>query len=82
MADPAAREAYERERLRVARQRKVVAGLLLTFGGLFLLVGVLPVATDPLLRDLPLVGAGVLALWIGGILMGNGMGRRGPRRVG
>lgn len=70
------------ERRRLARQWGVVVGLLLTFGGLFLILGVLPVASDPLVRELPLVGAGVLTLWIGGILMGFAMGRRAPPRGG
>ena len=70
------------ERRRLARQWRVVVGLLLTFGGLFLVVGVLPVAADPLVRELPLVGAGLLTLWVGGILMGFAMGRRVPPQGG
>ena len=72
----------ERERVRVARQRKVVLGLLLTLGGLFLLMGTLPVAVGAVLKALPVFGAGILALWIGGILMGNGMGKLARRRRG
>jgi hypothetical protein len=77
MPDPATQE-----RLRVARQRKVVLGLLLTLAGLFLLAGTLPVAVGPVLRAIPVFGAGILALWIGGILMGNGMGKLARRRRG
>jgi hypothetical protein len=79
---PASRppETPEVEVRRVRRQRKVVAGLLLTLAGLFLIIGTLPIAVGALVRVLPVAGAGILALWVGGILMGNGMGKLSRRR--
>lgn len=76
LPSPTTTDEAARERARLARQRQVLAGLLVTFGGLFLLLGTLPVGTDPLLHDLPVLVAAVLALWVGGILMGFAMGRR------
>jgi hypothetical protein len=67
------------DRRRARRQRRVVAGLLLTFVGLFLLVYLLPVAPGALALALPVAAAGALALWVGGILMGVGMGERRRR---
>jgi hypothetical protein len=40
--------------------------------GLFLAADALPVAPGPLARVLPVVAAGLVALWAGGILMGIG----------
>jgi hypothetical protein len=54
----------------------VVIGLLLSFVGLFLLTWLLPVGSAALDRAIPIVGAGVLALWVGGILLGLGSGIR------
>lgn len=69
------------EARRVRRQRRVVVGLLLTFFGLFLFVYLLPVAPGALAHLLPVAAGGALALWVGGILMGMGMGEK-RRRAG
>lgn len=55
-----------------------MAGLLLTFVGIFLLALLFPVDTGPLLRETPVIAAGLLTLWLGGILMGRAGG--GARR--
>ncbi|HTP55471.1 MAG TPA: hypothetical protein VML53_02240 [Thermoplasmata archaeon] len=59
-------------RPRRSKRAKIGLGLLLTLVGLFLLADALPADPGPLGRLLPIVGAGVVALWIGGILMGVG----------
>jgi len=59
-------------RPRLSKKAKIGLGLLLTLLGLFLMADALPAAPGPLGRLLPIVGAGVVALWIGGILMGIG----------
>jgi hypothetical protein len=59
-------------RPRLSKTAKIGLGLLLTFVGLFLLSDLLPSAPAHLLAVLPLAGAGMLALWVGGILMGVG----------
>jgi hypothetical protein len=69
MATPAPAVA---PRPRLSRTEKIGLGLLLTFVGLFLLSDLLPSAPGKLLPILPLAGAGMLALWVGGILMGVG----------
>ncbi len=78
MATPG--EATRSSAAETARQRRqgtVLAGLLLSFLGLFLVTLLLPVGSGALDRAIPVVGAGLLCLWIGGILLGRGSGRRG-----
>ncbi|MGA7923976.1 MAG: hypothetical protein WCA77_08380, partial [Thermoplasmata archaeon] len=58
------------------RQRIVVVGLLLSILGWFLLVLLLPSSPGGLYRVLPVAAGGMSIVWIGGILMGFGMGRR------
>jgi len=70
--DPAA------ESERVRRQRRVVVGLLLTFLGLLLALGLLPTAPGALLAAIPVLGAALLAVWVGGILLGLGRAARRP----
>lgn len=48
-----------------------MVGLLLTLLGILLLSWEVPTAPAALLRSLPLLGAGALATWFGGILLGN-----------
>jgi hypothetical protein len=57
---------------RLTKSQKIGGGLLLTIAGLFLLSILLPTAPGQLVWALPVAGAGVLALWVGGILMGIG----------
>jgi len=61
-----------RPRRALSRNQKIGLGLLLTLLGLFLLSILLPTAPGRLGTDLPVAGAGILVLWIGGILMGIG----------
>ena len=64
------------------RQRLVVTGLFLTFGGLFLVVLLFPSDPHALATTLPVVAFGLLLLWAGGIMMGRGMGNLQRRRRG
>ena len=70
-ADPAT------DRARFRRQLRVVAGLFLTFGGLLLAAAELPTGGSALSRGIALLGGGLLAVWVGGVLMGSSAGRRG-----
>jgi hypothetical protein len=56
----------------LSKSQKIGAGLLLTLGGLALLSVLLPTAPERLGYLLPVAAAGILLLWIGGILMGIG----------
>ena len=53
------------------RQRLVMAGLLLTLVGFFLIWVELPSDPGQLPRILPVVGGAALALWVGGMVLGN-----------
>jgi hypothetical protein len=67
-----------KERARIARQGRIVLGVLLTaFSGLVLLAA--PDLTGPLVRDLPYLAVALVALFTGGILLGHGLGSRPPR---
>lgn len=57
---------------RLSKTSKIGLGLLLTLTGLFLLSALLPTAPGRFSTILPVAAAGILALWIGGILMGSG----------
>jgi hypothetical protein len=59
-------------RPRVSKSAKIGLGLLLTLVGLFLLTLLFPSAPGPLDRALPVAAAGIVVLWVGGILMGIG----------
>ena len=61
-----------RPRVRLSKGARIALGLLLTLAGLFLLAGTLPSAPGPLGRVLPIAAAGIVVLWVGGILMGIG----------
>ncbi len=61
-----------RRRVRLSKNARVGLGLLFTFAGLALVSLLLPTAPGALARALPVVGAGMLLLWTGGILMGVG----------
>jgi hypothetical protein len=56
---------------RLSKAGRIGVGLLLTFVGLVLLVPLLPTGSSALLAALPLAAAGILAVWIGGILLGR-----------
>ena len=65
--------AYARaRRAPLSKSAKIGIGLLLTFVGLFLLSILLPTAPGRFSTILPVAGAGLLLLWLGGIWMGIG----------
>jgi len=68
LASPATR----RRRAPLSKATKIGVGLLLTFLGLFLLSILLPTAPGKFSTILPVAGAGMLLLWMGGIWMGVG----------
>ena len=61
-----------RRRRPLSRQAKIGLGLLLTLVGLFLLVLLFPTNPATFGTVLPVAAAGMVALWVGGILMGVG----------
>ena len=61
---------------RVRRQRKIVLGLGATFVGIVVLL-LAPNLTGPLVADLPFLAVALVALYLGGILLGIGFGERG-----
>ncbi len=69
---PAGSGTSRRGRPRLSKNAKIGLGLLLTFLGLFFLTLLFPTAPGPLDRALPVAAVGVVALWVGGILMGVG----------
>ncbi len=56
----------------LSKSAKIGLGLLLTLVGLFLLVVLFPTDPNRFSTVLPVAAAGVVALWVGGILMGVG----------
>jgi hypothetical protein len=64
--------APRRRRPALSRAAKIGLGLLLTLVGLFLLVVLFPTDPKSFTTVLPVAAAGVVALWVGGILMGIG----------
>lgn len=78
MADEAPDEVVL-ERRRIARQRLIVIGLGATFLGIVVLLAA-PDLTGPLVHDLPFLAVALGSLYVGGILLGVGFGRRAPRR--
>jgi len=59
-------------RPRLSKTAKIGLGLLLTFVGLFLLVLLFPTDPASFRTVLPVAAVGIVALWVGGILMGVG----------
>jgi hypothetical protein len=57
---------------RLTKNQKIGAGLLLTILGLFLVAVLFPTSPTQLRYALPVAAVGLLALWVGGILMGIG----------
>lgn len=66
------RTGTERRRPRLSRTARIGLGLLLTLLGLFLLVVLFPTSPSAIATVLPVAAAGVLVLWVGGILLGQG----------
>ena len=61
-----------RRRRTLSRTGRIGLGLLLTLVGLFLLVILFPTDPGSFRTVLPVAAAGMVALWVGGILMGIG----------
>jgi hypothetical protein len=61
-----------RNRVRLSKPAKIGLGLLLTLVGLFFLVLLFPTSPGTFSWDLPVAAVGIVALWVGGILMGIG----------
>jgi len=59
-------------RPRLSRQAYIAVGLLLSIVGLFLTAVLFPTAPGSLGVVLPVAAVGLVALWLGGILMGIG----------
>jgi hypothetical protein len=73
---PAATQAAPaRRRRRLSRGGAVALGLLFTLVGLFVLGGTVPTAASTLERAVAITGAGAVALWVGGLLLGSARGR-------
>jgi hypothetical protein len=56
----------------LSKNQKIGVGLLLTFVGLGLIAILFPTSPSALGIALPVAALGILALWVGGILMGIG----------
>jgi hypothetical protein len=56
----------------LTKNRKIGVGLFLTFLGLGLIAVLFPTSPSQLGLALPVAAIGILALWVGGILMGIG----------
>jgi len=61
-----------RRRPRLSKSARIGLGLLLTLVGLFLLVILFPTNPSSFGTVLPVAAAGIVAVWVGGILMGIG----------
>jgi hypothetical protein len=57
---------------RLTKSQKIGGGLFLTIVGLFLLSALIPTAPEKLGFALTAAAAGIVAVWVGGILMGIG----------
>jgi hypothetical protein len=57
---------------RLSRQAKIGLGLALSLVGLFLISALLPTAPDKLAFGIGVAAAGVVSIWLGGVLMGIG----------
>jgi len=61
-----------RRRPALSKPAKIGLGLLFTLVGLFLLVLLFPTNPGSFTTVLPVAAVGIVALWVGGILMGIG----------
>ncbi len=68
----AAPDAPPPRRRGLSKNQKIGTGLLLTFVGLALIAVLFPTSPSELGVALPVAAVGILALWVGGILMGIG----------
>ena len=59
-------------RSRLSKPQKIGGGLLLSIVGIFLVSVLLPTAPQKLAYALPVAGAGIVLLWVGGIALGIG----------
>ncbi len=75
-ASPSPPARADPETARRRRQGRVLFGLALTFLGLFLAAAELPTSGAALSRGIAILGAALLAVWVGGLLMGASAGRR------
>lgn len=66
-----ASSASRARRRKLSKGSRIGIGLLLTFLGLVFLIPLLPTGASALATALPLAAAAILALWIGGILLGR-----------
>ena len=57
---------------RLSKAARIGTGLLLTLVGLFLLVVLFPTSPSAVETVVPVAAAGILAVWVGGILLGQG----------
>jgi len=69
---PPSSEGRPRRRPTLSRTARIGLGLLLTLLGLFLLAILFPTDPGSLRTVVPVAAAGMVALWVGGILMGIG----------
>jgi hypothetical protein len=72
MTAPEGAPSPRRARRGLSRSARIGLGLLFTFVGLLLLSILLPTAPGRFAVILPVAAAGMLLLWVGGILMGVG----------
>jgi hypothetical protein len=61
------------------RQKAVMVGLLFTFIGLVALIEVIPLEPPQFPNDVAALAVGIVGVFIGGILLGYGVGARRPR---
>lgn len=62
-----------------SRQYAVMAGILATFVGLAAMLQLVPVTPPQFPGDVATLAVGTLGLFVGGILLGFGVGARRPR---
>jgi len=75
MAEPVTSPTTRRRRRggpKLSKPAKIGLGLLFTLLGLFLLVLLFPTDPSKFSTVLPVAAVGIVALWVGGILMGIG----------
>ena len=70
-AAPAGPSPAWRPRFRLSAGATIALGLFLTLVGLFVLGGTVPTAPGTLERAVAITGVGILAVWVGGVLLGR-----------